>query len=167
MAIQWLPFVFGLIGGLVLGLVGRAIWLEIKRRGQQARFEVNPDTDEVTLRWVNTPTAKRPVEKINGKPAIPILRRKIRKLFQGRPAFFVDSITGEAFDPVPPKQANPWPTAFDRAKKYKSVRETRIANAADNNNAMDIMKIGAIAAIIAAAAGIIMVFMLMRAFGGV
>ena len=131
-----------------------------------ARFTYNRETDELNLDWVNIPNAKKPVQKINGKDAIPLLRKEQKKVFMGRPAFFIDAATAEAFNIDPLEPGPTWPTARDRLNQWKSVRERKIANAANNDDGLDLLKLGAIGGIIAGAMSILMVVLMWQTFGG-
>ena len=166
MAVQWLPFVFGLIGGGFLYAVLRFAWIELQRRNQFARFTYNRNTDELELKWVQVPTQKRPVQIINGKPAIPLLQKEQKKTFMGRPAFFVDSETAEAFNIDPEPMQHPWPNARDRLKLHESIRQRKIANAATDDDGIQWLKIGAIAGIIAAVAAGMTLVVVYQSFGG-
>ena len=166
MAVQWLTFTFGLVAGIVLALLIRAGLIELVRRNQMAKFTYKKETDELELSWVNVPTAKKPVLKVDGKEAIPLLKKGQKKIFNGRPAFFLDAKTGEAFNIDPEDPEHRWPSARDRLAQWKSIREPKIANAANNDNGLDLLKWGAIGGIVAGAMSILLVVLMWQTFGG-
>lgn len=144
MGILLIGVAIGIIFGSAISLLLAAVVRKLVRDGKVAVFHHRRNTGEVTLNWQKVKGGS-PTMKIDGQSAKPLLAPDFRFTFLGRPAFMIDTKTGEPFQIGPnvdPERL--WPNAYDRLKAHVGVREEKAANSS-NPDALNWAKIGAIA----------------------
>lgn len=128
--------------GVFIGVIGYKFALTEKKRKTNPIFTYHPKTRQLSLTWQKI-QGKHPKIRVGTKDTVlPELDPHTRFVFEERPSFMIDTVTGEPFNPFP-TQAMPhvWPNARHRMEAMKDIREKKVSDSIEGND-WNMAKIG-------------------------
>lgn len=143
MGILFIGVSIGLFFGVFLGVLANVIYRKLRILNRLPVFKWHRHTGQLILAWEKL-KGRNPVIKLGNERAMPLLEAGLRFTYKDKPAYIIDTQTGEPFKIHTPEMEYPWPNAHHRLKAHMSIREERAANAS-NPDATNWAKYGAIA----------------------
>lgn len=169
MSLILIGFFIGFLLSLpAVALLGKVIKL-VRRRGKVAFFGYNPVTAHIGIEWQRL-KGEHPTIKVNGRRLnATCLPKQFRKTYDDHTAFFIDKVTGEAFEPYPEvgiPDKDRWPDAYDRLRSNIAIREKNVAQSAQkDDNRINWAMFGAVAGGVAVLLLVIILGLLYHRFG--